>query len=336
MLAAWPALLFFFSATPVYAMAGTLTCNVATSCLFGVPTVLRMSATSNGHAELASQANYAQRVCCYGVTGLSTTCSGTYATMLKLSGVTNAHVQENTYGTYANSACLSVPSNGAVVVAYQDNNCNGYDATLASISASTNAQIGNPSAYTRKICATAFNGTLSADIVDAAGTTVASPAVTLTTAVTSYSCGSATGTLGTSTEMIRVWNLTSTPQWTLTIAASAGPTASWSSGGSTYDFNDAACSDGADADSVAGRLTVDPSVATVAASTTCTTTGVSKGASASFAEGTLNSLTLMSASASAGIGCKWDMTGAAITQDIPAEQAVGTYNLNLTLSIVAS
>lgn len=136
------------------ALAGTLSCSVATSCPSGV-VIWRMSGTSNAHAELPSQANYSQLVCCSGVTGLGNSCSGTFATALKLSGTTNAHSEQNSQANYANSACIQAPTGGSVSVGYQSTNCTGFDTTLGSMSGVTNAHVGDGTAYTTKICATA-------------------------------------------------------------------------------------------------------------------------------------------------------------------------------------
>jgi len=149
------ATVLFFILTFVHVVhAGTLSCSVATSCPSGT-VIYRMSGTSNAHAELASQSNYTQLVCCSGVTGLGNSCSGTFATALKLSGTSNAHSEQNSQSNYANSACISVPSGGSVSVGYQATNCSGFDTTLGSINGTTNAHTGDGTAYTTKICATA-------------------------------------------------------------------------------------------------------------------------------------------------------------------------------------
>lgn len=139
------------------AAAGTLSCSVATTCAGGV-VIWRMYATSNSHAELPSRSNYANLVCCTGVTGLGNSCSGTFATALKLSSTTNAHAEQNTQLNYANSACISAPAGGSVTVGYQSSSCTtpvAYDTTLGSMSTTTNSHVGDSNAYTIKICASA-------------------------------------------------------------------------------------------------------------------------------------------------------------------------------------
>ena len=101
----------------------------------------------------------------------------------------------------------------------------------------------------------------------------------------SFSClsgGSAsTGTFGAAEQLIYVKNPDAADNgWTVSLAGSA-TTAVWDSSGTDYDFNDAGgsgCTDGADADSVGGQMTVDPSVGTLAAGacSSCVTTNITK------------------------------------------------------------
>ena len=117
-----------------------------------------MSGSSNAHAELPSQsnANYnSSVVCCTNVIGLSNSCAGTASTTLKLSSTTNAHAEENTFANFANNACISVPTGGNVTVGYQATNCTGFDTTLGSLESSSNSHVGDTTAYTTKVCATA-------------------------------------------------------------------------------------------------------------------------------------------------------------------------------------
>ncbi|MBI1975257.1 MAG: hypothetical protein HYS57_02775 [Parcubacteria group bacterium] len=147
---------------------GTLSCSVTTTCPSGT-VIWRMSGTLNAHAELPSQSNYTQLVCCSGVTDLGTSCSGTFATALKLSSTTNAHSEQNSQANYANNACISVPSGGSVSVGYRSTDCATFDTTLGSMTGTTttNAHVGDGAAYTTKICATAIGaGTLTFSISD--------------------------------------------------------------------------------------------------------------------------------------------------------------------------
>jgi hypothetical protein len=185
-------------------------------------------------------------------------------------------------------------------------------------------------------------GSLSVDIVDSGGTTVANPGVTMNNAVVSSTCQAVTGTLGIANEKIRLNNTTATATWTVSIAATGGATANWANGGATYDYNDGAgatagCADGADADAIAGQLTVNPSVGTITPQGGCNNTGVSLGSSSAFQQtGTVvSSITLYSASGSAGTNCYWDLTGVALSQRIPhTVTTTGSYVINMTITVV--
>ncbi|MEK7152845.1 MAG: hypothetical protein AAB834_02780, partial [Patescibacteria group bacterium] len=184
-------------------------------------------------------------------------------------------------------------------------------------------------------------GSLNVDIVNSGGTPVTSPSLAMAGVAASGSCQTTTGTFGVSAERIRITNTTGTPGWSLSMAASAGATANWSSGTATYDFNDgsgspAGCGDGADADSLAGQLSVDPSAGTLAAQAGCSTTGVSLGSSSAFVQGTTDNITLASASGSADTGCYWEVTDVGLSQKIPSLQDDGSYSLQMTLTVVAN
>lgn len=184
-------------------------------------------------------------------------------------------------------------------------------------------------------------GSLSADIVDASNVTVASPSVSMSSIAASGTCQTATGTLGISTQKIHVTNTTATPGWSLSIATTAGTTGNWSSGTATYDFNDgsgspAGCADGADADSIAGELSMDPSGGTITPQSGCANTGLTKGSSSAFSQGVTDNVTLLSASASAGTNCYWDFTGVSLSQTVPELQPTGTYSLPMTITVVAN
>lgn len=180
---------------------------------------------------------------------------------------------------------------------------------------------------------------LGVDIIDATATSVTSPSVTMTPVTSSSTCQTSTGTLGTSSQKLRTSNTTTTPGWTLSVAASGGAAANWSASTDTYDFNDASgtgCTDGADSDGLAGQLSIDPSAATNTVDATCTSTGVSVGSSSAFAEGVTDNVTLLSASGSANTNCLWDLTDVSLSQKIPADRLPGSYGLQLTLTVTAN
>jgi hypothetical protein len=177
------------------------------------------------------------------------------------------------------------------------------------------------------------DGVRSIDIVDAGGTTVASPSVGFTAATFSFATQNTTGTLGVSAQRIRVYNPTSTATWTASIAGSAS-TATWTTGSAYYDFNDGnGATDGGDADSYGGQLSVAPAGGTLAG-VGCATSNVSLGANSAFVETTTNSITIASGAAGAPTYCRWDVTNIGLTQSLPASQTSGSYSLNLVLSII--
>lgn len=185
----------------------------------------------------------------------------------------------------------------------------------------------------------AATGTLTTDIVDAGGSSVGSPSVSMSTGTVSFSCGSTSATLGVSAQRIRVTNTTASAPWTLSIAATSGATSTWTTGAITFDFNDSTssgCGDGGDADSRPGQLSISPSGGTITPQGGCSSTGVTLGSNTAFLQGTTDSITLATASGSAQTNCYWEFTDIALSQTIPAEQAAGTYTLSMTVTVVAS
>ena len=158
----------FIPSSYIYA---ALSCSITTSAACSGGTVmLRMSGSSNAHAELPGQSTSVYNnnvVCCTGVTGLNNSCAlSNKATIAKLSSVTNAHVEQNTQTNYSQNACLSSTYAGDIItIGYQANNCTGYDTTLFSMANTlTNSQVGIPTAYTNKVCAKVFSQSISFNI----------------------------------------------------------------------------------------------------------------------------------------------------------------------------
>ncbi len=182
---------------------------------------------------------------------------------------------------------------------------------------------------------TAAGGSVSVDIVDSGGTPVGSPAVTMNTVVVTIGHQSATGIFGEENQRIRVTNNSGNAQWTLTVAADAGPAAIWDGTPADYDFNDptANAGDGADDDILGGRMSLGANVGTLWG--TCGPTAVTKWSAASFSEWATNSITLLTAGAGADTQCYWDFTGVDISQTIPGEKASGSYSIPMTLTATA-
>lgn len=179
---------------------------------------------------------------------------------------------------------------------------------------------------------------LSIDFVDAANAVLTNPTYNFSNStVDNSSYQSTTSMLGTASQKIRVYNSLATNGWNVTLSPTDGSTALWSrsGGGASYDFNDsgvAATDSGIDADSVGGQLAVNPTSSTIASS--CSTAGTSYGGSANFLEGSVSSITLMSASSLTAMNCSWDLTGVSMTQTIPKSQPSGTYTIGMTVTVV--
>jgi len=198
---------------------------------------------------------------------------------------------------------------------------------------------------TSNLTQTISAGTLSVDIVDGSYVAVGSPSVALAAQTFSFACQSSTGTLGTASQQIYVKNPDAADSgWTLSIAASS-TTDLWDSAGTDFDFNDPGTSgcvdDGAttDVDSLGGQMTINASVGTLAAGacSSCGVTGITKGTSSAFVEGTTNSITLLSAANTSDDIGDWTLQGVSISQTIPGEQpAASDYDINLVVSIVAA
>lgn len=146
-------------------------CSITTAVGCADTVLLRMSGSSNAHAELPSQATAVYNnnvVCCNGITGLGNSCvAGNKIIFARMSGVTNAHVEKNSEvgANYTQNACLSSKAGDIITVGYQSTNCSGYDTTLFSMSNTpTNSMVGLPATYTNKVCASIVSASLTFDI----------------------------------------------------------------------------------------------------------------------------------------------------------------------------
>lgn len=180
------------------------------------------------------------------------------------------------------------------------------------------------------------------DIVDESRVTVGSPSVALSAATFNYGCQTVSGTFGSATQQIYVTNPDAADNgWTVSIAAE-NLTDVWDSAGTDFDFNDptgSGCTDGGDADSIGGQMTVDASVGTLAVGgcASCGTTNITKGSSGAFSQGSTDTITILTGAAGSNDIGDWTLRAVSISQTIPAEQPSGSeYNINLVLSVVAS
>jgi hypothetical protein len=172
---------------------------------------------------------------------------------------------------------------------------------------------------------TLIAGTLTVDMVDSGGNPVSNPAISFASKNFSWSVQQSDATLGNSSQRIRVNNTTGTATWTLSIAATAGTGALWNSGSNTYDFN---------GNSLTGRLQIDSSSSTITPQGGCSTTGLAKGGAVYFQQGIQDSINIIVAGSSTQTGCYWDVTGVDVLQEIPQAQPVGSYSIDMTLTVI--
>ncbi len=151
---------FYFLNNQVY--AGNLSCSITTTCNSPSVIIMRLASTSNSHAEMPTQTNYANLVCCSGPSGLGNSCGGgAHSVAANLSALTNAHAEQGTLSNYSNQICFSVPNGSTTVIYTTTSSCTGYDTTLFSMSSSTNAHVASPgtstfqSGATMQVCASA-------------------------------------------------------------------------------------------------------------------------------------------------------------------------------------
>ncbi|MBN1896468.1 MAG: hypothetical protein JW789_01940 [Candidatus Aenigmarchaeota archaeon] len=146
---------------PVYADAN-LVCDIRDTTVnpcngAGEIVVFRMYDTDNSHAALYSDTDYNYAVCCSGVAGLGRTCTGETdsAPVIILTGTTNSHVENPAAPSpdpdYDTEVCLST-GGGLIWCTYESGSCSVAPVCMASVSADTNAHIGDCDAYTRKVC----------------------------------------------------------------------------------------------------------------------------------------------------------------------------------------
>lgn len=208
----------------------------------------------------------------------------------------------------------------------------------------TNVKADVDTDFTQSITA----GALVTDIRDSSRVTVSNASVSMSSKAFSFDCYTtsdpSTASFGSNSQRIYVDNpgnaQAGSNGWVLSVAAS-NPTDVWTAASNTFDFNDSGtsgCTDGADADTKGGQMTVDPSVGTLTTDCgSCTTTNVTKGTAFTFVEGTRNSITLLNAAAESDDIWRGYLTGVGIQQTIPAEQPVANnYTLNLVVSVVAN
>jgi len=199
-------------------------------------------------------------------------------------------------------------------------------------------------------------GILTVSIVDDVGDLVPAPEVPFVPVTTQFVDQATDGTLGimagdtdppfsvgtpSTTQQILLSNPTDTEAWTVTLAATDGPTAEWSDGTNSMDFNGlAANSEGRlslspqDAGVVIAKVNYDASNGQIDSvdSSAGAITGVTAGSDATFLEGTVNSITVFTADNSADDYASYVLREVPMSQNIPMQQEAGDYVLNMVLT----
>ena len=112
-----------------------------------------MSAFGDAHAEISSSTDYEYKACCRSATDiLSNSCPGD-AVPLHLSANTDAHAEKSTESNFMVDVCLGA-SAGSISCVYRTANCLADEACLATISADTDAHVGDCATqpFANKIC----------------------------------------------------------------------------------------------------------------------------------------------------------------------------------------
>ena len=182
------------------------------------------------------------------------------------------------------------------------------------------------------------DGSLDIRFADAANATLTNPTTGFSAAMTGKTASTTTAKLSNnSSQQLEVANRLSTTGWSVSLAATGGPTAKWTQtgGAANYAFNSTNVEQ--------GQLSVDLSSSAFTASGStplgqaCTTAGLSYGAGGAFVAGTAsaNAITLATASSSSGLICLFKLQNISLKQTIPAYQKPGTYTLPVTVTVVA-
>ena len=149
-----------FGILHIHSPAVLFSCAIKTSCGGDETEVLGLSAQDNAHAELPTEENYTYKLCCKNVSSVQTTtgtgnCPVGFTGLITLSGDTNAQIEKYNYtGTdgfdYKKNVCVKLVGGGSLKCAYGTiTECDswGYTKKIISLSSSTNAHVGNNTAY---------------------------------------------------------------------------------------------------------------------------------------------------------------------------------------------
>jgi hypothetical protein len=177
------------------------------------------------------------------------------------------------------------------------------------------------------------------DFVDNNANSLDDVSIDMSAIIANGRCQTATGTLGTATQKLSIYNGSSSNGWSMSIAPTLGDDAKWMSTDQqhSYSFNNSSgFPAGCDENGNGGQLTVRPSNATITPWTLCSNNGISLSPDAAFGQGSSSAITIATGSSSVDQNCSWMVDGVDLSQKIPGSAKAGSYTLDLTQTIVAS
>ena len=241
--------------------------------------------------------------------------------------------------TFTNNREINAGETGLWDLALTDNGLERNTNYCVRLAADTTAAPGtNIDTYSYYPEFKTADGSLDIRFADTTNATLTNPTTVFSAAMTGRTASTTTAKLSNnSSQQLEVANNLSTTGWSVSLAATGGPTAKWTQtgGAANYAFNSTNVDQ--------GQLSVDLSSSAFTASGStplgqaCTTAGLSYGAGGAFVAGTAsaNAITLATASSSSGLTCLFKLQNISLKQTIPAYQKPGTYTLPVTVTVVA-
>lgn len=179
-------------------------------------------------------------------------------------------------------------------------------------------------------------GDLSIRFANSSNATLTDPTTTFTSTTTNSVAQTTTGALSNaSTQQLEVANSSSSTGWSVSLAATNGPTTKWmrSDSGSSYPFNNATAANGQlSINTSSGAFTA---TGTTPSGSACSTTGLAFGSNSSFVSGSVDAVTIATASSASGFNCTFKLQNINLSQIVPKYQPSGTYTINMTATVVA-
>lgn len=141
-------------------VSAVLSCQVASSCASSA--LLRLSGTTDSHAEIASLNNYGSIACCAYADSISTSCASPETKVVSLSANTDAHIEKPGQSDYPVDVCLSATGSNTFSCGYFNVPGNGFaactaagfDTCVVTMSDFTNAHVSDcvTDPYDVKVC----------------------------------------------------------------------------------------------------------------------------------------------------------------------------------------